>query len=84
MKHVTNLSTPKIANRIKGSASVRIDFDKNIKTNFTIGLTISSGWCFFKPLIITKGKQKNVWTNSNWQMKLLEHVQKKDGLMIIV
>lgn len=50
------LNPQKTAIRIKGAKEVKIEFNDNLKRSFTLGLTISLGGSFLKPLIIEKGK----------------------------
>jgi len=50
------VNPPKTAIREKGSKSIKIECNENPKENFTLGLTISAGGSFLKPLVITKGK----------------------------
>ena len=47
---------PKTAIREKGSDTTKIKCKENFKESFTLGLTISLGGSFLRPIIVAKGK----------------------------
>ena len=59
------VNPPKTAIRVKGQESTKIICNNNLKANFTLGLTISSGGAFLKPLLITNGKSKRCLNKFN-------------------
>lgn len=65
------INVPKMAIRKKCTECVKIDCKNNPKENFTLGLTISKGGSFLKPLLITKGKTSKSLNKFDLKNKLV-------------
>lgn len=70
-------NSPKTAIRCKGSNHTKIDCKNNLKENITLGLTVSAGGSFLKPLLIAKGKTDRCLNKYNLDDGFLKAYNKK-------